>query len=650
MIRLLVLAAGCLGLPPALVVGQAPPLKQRLDAARALADSGRFADAALLYTQVLRQVRAADTGTRALAHFGRAFSVHRTLGATVDSTSRYVLDTLLGDYDVAVALDSARYFAPARHNAGLVYSATGRHQPAASAFLAAAQAGGDDRASSLVWAAREFEHMELLDSAAWAYAAALEADPDNATAFQSLLDLHVERGADARALSLAARGVAAQPASVLEALLELLERTRPPLGSLWADSALALTAGSLSAMYADPGYFTRNLGFRLALIATLHPSLSEPIDALRAAYAQTPRFPLPGGRWWSATVSRRAAWSQSLRALGDWWYWRGSADSLAMRFYESVVGPPDAVRFEPWTPFEAFDPLALIYAGRRRWEAADAVLSAVDQARAAGQLRHVEPSRIRDFYYDVGTRLTQLEQYDRAVTQLLKAATIDPSFSSAFVNLGYISQGLGELEAAARYYVRADSLDPDNAVGQNNLGFIRLLLGEFREAARLLERSFGLLPSLLTALNLGDAHRYAGNVDAALHWHRQAAELAHGARLDNPEFMGSAWRYNYMPLARGDRETIRRSVLVDDVIEKLAFVQFALGLDYALAGDLASAERAFAEGVRRASTPEFRCFFANKIAAIPIWLTPAPGAARWLDSKRRSLIEGLACPGTAAGG
>jgi len=645
MIRALVLAGCCLILRVARVHAQAAPV-EHLDAALAFITAGRFAAAAELYTQVLRQTRQADVGARALAHFGRAIAVHSSLGATGDSTSRVQLDTLLRDYDAAAALDSARYFRSARHNAGLVYSVTGRHRAAATAFLAAARAGGDERASSLVWVGREMEQLELPDSAAWAYAAALAVDSGNATAFQSLLDLYVERGADAAAISVASRGVAARSGAVLDALLQLLERAQPPLAAWLRDSALVLLAGSLSAMYADPTYFTGSVAFRLDLVAKRHAALAEPITALRAAYAPAPRFPLPTGAWWAATASRRYARSQSLRALGDWWHWRGLADSVAAGFYESVVGPPGAARFDAWTSFEAFEPLALIYVDAGRWEAADAVVAAVDRARAAGLLREVEPSRVRDFYYDVGTRCTELQQYDRAVAQLGKAARIDPRFGPTFVNLGYISMGLGDIDAAARFLARADSLDPNDAVGKNNLGFIRLILGDFRPAARLLERSFELRPTLLTALNLGDAYRYEGDIDAALQWHRRGAELASGTRREDRDFMGGAWRYNYMPLARGDRQTIRRSVLVAELGEKLAFVQFALSLDYALAGDLGTAESAYGAGVRGAATPQFRCFFANKIAATLVWLHPAPVLATWLESKQRRLLEGLACPGT----
>jgi tetratricopeptide (TPR) repeat protein len=649
-IRLEVLAAWCLLLSPLELRAQAANLQAPLDSAWMLIDARQYDIAAEIFTRVLQQARSGDTTTRGFAHFGRAFARQNALGSGVSSGKRPVLDLIQRDYQTAVALDSARYFVAARHNIGLVYSATGQYRAAADAFVASAAASADGRADALVGAGRAWEQLGLLDSAISAYAQALRSDSTNANAFQSLLELLAERGAYSAAISLASRGLAGRPAAVLEAMLQVLERTSTSLSPSLRDSAMVLTGASLSAMYVDPAYFTNNLSFRLALIGRIHPTLANPITALEAAYAAAPRFPIRAGSWWGTSLDRRIVWSQCLRALGDWWYSRRLSDSVAAGFYESAIGRPQAPRVEAWTPFEALQPLALIYATRGQSERAGAVIAAVDEARRAGRLAGVQRQQLRDFYWAVGTQFTELVQYDRAVPELRKAALVDPEFAPTFVNLGYISQGYGDIDEAARLFTRAIAINPNEPVALNNLGFISLILADFRKSARLLESSFRLQRNLLTALNLGDAYRYAGEVDSALRWHRRGVELATGASLSDRSLMGTAWLYSYMPLFMGDRETIRRSVLVGEAGEKLAFVHYALGLDHALAGNLPAAEEGFAAGWRGASTPEFRCFFANKITAIFVWLRPGPRPAAWLDSKRRFLIKELSCPGTTPPG
>jgi hypothetical protein len=168
-------------------------------------------------------------------------------------------------------------------------------------------------------------------------------------------------------------------------------------------------------------------------------------------------------------------------------------------------------------------------------------------------------------------------------------------------------------------------------------------LGDFDRAVRLLERSYRANPYLLNTINLGDAYRFSGDVESALGLHFEALEGIE-ARANDPVYMSTGWRYNYMPLGPEDTETPNHSILVRTVAEKRAFVHQALAFDYALLGDLANARTQAARAMASAQSDDLRCFFANKAAAIEAFVAAPAAGTEWIAERRRTLRAGLRCP------
>jgi tetratricopeptide (TPR) repeat protein len=274
------------------------------------------------------------------------------------------------------------------------------------------------------------------------------------------------------------------------------------------------------------------------------------------------------------------------------------------------------------------------------------LVPAVDRWVKEGHARtQWQREAIRDFYFNAAWGYTDTENYDSAIELNRKSLELDPRFAMAHVNLGFMYMSSFDLAVAIKHFERAMELDATNPTANNNLGFVTLIHGDFDKAIAYLKRAHELNNYLLVTINLGDAYRYAGNSERALQFHLEARDGIR-ERGDDEKYMTSHWRYNYMPLAKGDTQTIRRSILVRTKDEKRAFVHYALSFDQALVGDLAAAQRDFDTAVRLAGNPEFRCFFANKIAAIDRFVKVPPRASRWLDERRLELRRGLPCEGS----
>ncbi len=137
---------------------------------------------------------------------------------------------------------------------------------------------------------------------------------------------------------------------------------------------------------------------------------------------------------------------------------------------------------------------------------------------------------------------------------------------------------------------------------------------------------------MLSLIKLGDAYRYAGHSDRALAWHESALRI--GTDTIDARYVGSTWVYNYMPIAPGDRETIKRFVQVDDLKQKQAVAVYALSFDHAVLGEFSKADSLFLRGVALENNSAFRLFFANKIEAIENSLQMQPAQQSWFQQHR----------------
>jgi hypothetical protein len=135
------------------------------------------------------------------------------------------------------------------------------------------------------------------------------------------------------------------------------------------ERCLVLIARNAALLNLGPAYFEaaeRERFDRLAAAmrgTALDAATRAFIDAYRVRGPDEPYQPPEGAAWWFApNEERRAAWSSTLRSIGDW-YHRSGHSPVALGFYETAIGLPFMQMdfIEPWVDLEALPPLAEIY-------------------------------------------------------------------------------------------------------------------------------------------------------------------------------------------------------------------------------------------------------------------------------------------------
>ena len=318
------------------------------------------------------------------AHFGLAGSLLQ-LGRTgeIDWSTTGVTGDLanaIKNYDAAIALDSARFFAAANNNAGLLLRDAGAHREALARFLAAGSSPHAGRGGFLLRAGDEFTALSLPDSAAALYRAALQADSTLAGAREGLLRAFAARPAADSLLRVATKWSSDSRHSpqVTDVMYSVLSAARWRRGGnsngAIADSCLMLLALNFATLGLGPPDIARSHSSRLQGIAVAEPTTKGGVDALLEAYARMPdvrkRLPpvnpplgnLPGAQWWGRSEARRATWSTLLGSIGRWYDTRDD-DTTAVAYYETALGMPWRYNEPPmWMDIDLIFPLAMLYA------------------------------------------------------------------------------------------------------------------------------------------------------------------------------------------------------------------------------------------------------------------------------------------------
>jgi len=621
----------------------------RLREAQALVEAGDHARAERRFSAVLSTLAPDDREARAWGHFGRAFA-RQQLHEAVEADPQ-TLRSIVEEYRLASMLDPSRYLVAANFNSGLILRRLGEHRLALNAFLQAATGNHAERPRFVLNAGREYEALGMAEQAADAYIRSIESAPGADEPRRALLALYLRHRWDERLL-VASRSWSTEQrllSNINYALMELLQRKNPAAERHHAEAGLILLATNHARVALSPSDFGRSTSLEYAKVAAVHPGLQAPLRALVAAYAAPPMaghyFDGPDSHWWKEDDERRRTWSTVLLSLGNT-YWLQVKHELAASYYEAAIGYSTPYRLQSWVDLEALAMLAATYSELQRMSRVQQLVSAVDRW-VAEKAPVVDSQRraIRDFYFYAGVAYTETVDYAPAEALYLKSLGFDPRFAEAHINLGFIYQGNLDLAGAIDHFERGLALDPTNPTANNNLGFTTLIHGDFVKAIKYLRRSHELNRALLVTINLGDAYRYAGDVDRALQFHREARDGIR-ERGDDVRYMSTRWRYNYMPLQAGDTRTIQHNILVSTKDEKRAFVHYALSLDETLAGNFEAAQSNFDLAKSLAADSAFRCFFANKIAAIGGFLRVPPRSKQWLDERRLELRRGLVCEGS----
>src|SRR3990172_1554766 len=91
-----------------------------------------------------------------------------------------------------------------------------------------------------------------------------------------------------------------------------------------------------------------------------------------------------------------------------------------------------------------------------------AVILAILLAAPEAQPRSDEAIKRNNF----GTGLLKQERLEEAVTEFQRAVELDPEYTAARLNLGYLYDRLGRLEEAMAEYRKVIELDPGNLLAR----------------------------------------------------------------------------------------------------------------------------------------------------------------------------------------
>ena len=243
-----------------------------------------------------------------------------------------------------------------------------------------------------------------------------------------------------------------------------------------------------------------------------------------------------------------------------------------------------------------------------------------------------------------GSREWEKGDYSKGVELTKKALKLKPNLAAAHIQLGYFAQWTSNIEEAMTNYQRALQIDPENVIALNNLGFCRKITMNFDEAIELLRKSNYAASSLLTSLNLGDAYRFKEDIEAAISTHEFAKGVMENGQikqedLQDARFVSGRWIVNYMPLGKGDLETIKNAVRVDTVENMKSFLYYSLSFDYSINQDFSKADGAFSSAIKLDPNRTYNGYVLNQIQFMENCLRLSGQTRAWLNKKKRVLNE-----------
>jgi ankyrin repeat protein len=193
---------------------------------------------------------------------------------------------------------------------------------------------------------------------------------------------------------------------------------------------------------------------------------------------------------------------------------------------------------------------------------------------------------------------------------------ITSAVSAAYIGVGRGFAASGDYPRAIEFSRLALAVNPLQKNALNNVGYFHLLIGEVDTARTYLERAIESEVSLGTLLNLVEATRLSGDLDAARRWGGEAQRLAVGTRLEDADFMWNEWVYDYMPVDEAVNEDAWAVVKVVSVDEKLAAMHYSLSITEAADGDWDTALEHLETARGLTPRTDIHCVVHNRIDAL----------------------------------
>ena len=174
--------------------------------------------------------------------------------------------------------------------------------------------------------------------------------------------------------------------------------------------------------------------------------------------------------------------------------------------------------------------LGLALSDAKRYPESLAMFEQAEQEATEGETEMLNAR----FFYMYSAAADQAGQHDKAMELLKKSIELDPKFSMAYNDLGFmwVDRGI-KLDEAGTLIRKALELDPDNPAFIDSLGWYYYKKGQFKQAVETLKKAASLIQpeDAIVDEHLGDAYNASNDTTHALDYWQRAA----GIDKDNKE-------------------------------------------------------------------------------------------------------------------
>ena len=216
-----------------------------------------------------------------------------------------------------------------------------------------------------------------------------------------------------------------------------------------------------------------------------------------------------------------------------------------------------------------------------------------------------------------------------------KAVRLNNKADAFYVELGYLCQKELDLECAITNYKKALELNPHSQIANNNIGYTEFLRLNFQDSVKYLEQADRISPRLVTLMNLGEVHRYLGDIKKAIALHEVGVDIATEDGIEKETIARGIWIVNFLPYDQNDVETRKRYSQVSTINEKKALLYYALSIDYALHGDFETASNQFENAISNDKDNQYGNYFINRCISATRILKVNQNTKNWFKEKNK---------------
>jgi tetratricopeptide (TPR) repeat protein len=201
---------------------------------------------------------------------------------------------------------------------------------------------------------------------------------------------------------------------------------------------------------------------------------------------------------------------------------------FALAHYYNALASPTAKRF-----FEQLDKAVALADNASEGEkliilAAEAAANGNPSKQKAHLTKLVElyPSDERALTL-LGTFYFGQQQYDDAVTQLMKATEVAPDYSSPYNMLGYSQRNLGNYEEAEKAFVKYTKLIPDDPNPYDSYAELLMKEGKYEESIEQYSKALVVDPNFVAShVGIATNYNYLGKYDEARNQLKKLFDMA----------------------------------------------------------------------------------------------------------------------------